>query len=72
MKKIDIHVHTRAKRGILRENNTTYATPEELITMYETLGIEKGVILPGIKVEHIYHVQSNEEVIDIVNKYPNN
>lgn len=70
MRKIDIHVHTRARRIINRlGTSSTYCTPEELLVKYEYLGIEKGVILPGANPECSYGCQSQEEVIDIVNEY---
>ena len=73
MKKIDIHVHTRMFKGVLRKGaKTTYASAEELIEMYKPLGIEKGVILPGGAVECALQLQSNEEVMAIVEKYPKN
>ena len=72
MKKIDIHVHTRMFKGILsKDGNTTYASPEELIEMYKQIGVEKGVILPGGAVECATQLQSNEEVIALVERYPN-
>jgi predicted TIM-barrel fold metal-dependent hydrolase len=71
LKKIDMHVHTIMRRGILRMGtNTTFATPEELSLMYERLGIEKGVILPEVNFECASHMQSNEDAIRIVEKYP--
>jgi len=69
--KIDIHVHTLNGNGIKRMGtNTTYATPEQLLVMYKKLGIQKGVILPSVNVECADRTQSNEDVIDIVRKYP--
>lgn len=71
MKKIDIHVHTKMFKGIPRkEGNTTYASPEELIEMYKPIGVEKGIILPGGAVECATQLQSNEEVMALVEKYP--
>ena len=71
MKKIDLHVHTIMKKGIMRMGtHTTFATPEELKAMYERLGIEKGVILPEINFECASHMQSNEDAYRIVQKYP--
>ena len=49
---IDIHVHTRRLKGFprtygtTRSDNTTYATPEEIIAAYDKTGIEMGCILP--------------------------
>jgi len=71
VKKIDIHVHTVSSRGIPRPyNGNTFCLPEELIAMYDTLGIEKGVISPIIKVEQSLEVNTNREIRDIVEKYP--
>lgn len=71
LKKIDLHVHTIIKKGIMRMGtNTTFATPEELMVMYDRLGIEKGVVLPEINVECASHLQSNEDAIRIVEKFP--
>lgn len=71
IKKIDIHSHVRTGSGIKRMGtNTTFATPEELIEMYKLMGIGKGVILPGINIECSDRIQSNEDVINIIEKYP--
>ncbi len=73
MKKVDIHVHTRMFKGIPRKGaNTTYASPEELIDIYEHLRVSKGVIMPGVIVECALQLQSNEEVMAIVDRYPDN
>jgi predicted TIM-barrel fold metal-dependent hydrolase len=71
MGKIDIHVHARVKKVTnFMGTDTSYATAEELLAMYEKLGIEKGVILPEVNPECATCIQSNEEVMDIVDKYP--
>lgn len=70
VKKVDIHVHSRMKRGIPRYNQTNFALPEELIKMYESLGVEKGVLLPGVRLEAAFQLQTNEDVLEIVEKYP--
>ncbi|HOJ11368.1 MAG TPA: hypothetical protein PK733_12350 [Clostridiales bacterium] len=71
MKKIDIHAHTRMYVGIPRMGtNSTFATPEQLIEHYKKLGVEKAVILPGVGIEYSDHIQSNEEVIALTEKYP--
>lgn len=71
MKKIDIHAHTRMTTGIPRiYQGKTFASPEQLIEHYKRLGIDKCVILPGVGVECCDHIQSNEEVIELVKKYP--
>ena len=70
MKKIDIHVHTRAVKGLTRiGTNSTYATPEELISMYDRIGVEKGVILPSQCPESSIRPQSHEDVMQIMGKH---
>lgn len=44
--KIDIHVHAVPSRFLLRKNGTGFPTPDELRTIYDKYGIEKGVLLP--------------------------
>lgn len=71
MKKIDIHVHATLKKVIdFAGTSTSYATAEELLTMYGKLGIGMGVILPEVHPECSNYIQSNEEALEIVNKYP--
>jgi predicted TIM-barrel fold metal-dependent hydrolase len=65
---IDIHVHTRRIPGFPRGGNRVYATPEQLIERYDTLQIEKGVLLPGVNPECSDTPQSNEEVIEVAEK----
>ncbi len=68
---IDIHVHTRDQRGPNRYGtDQTYATPDELIEMYDEVGIAKAVILPGVNPECAHVVQSNESAIEIAESYP--
>ena len=71
IRKIDIHTHVRTGTGIKRMGtDTTFATPEELIGMYKIMGICKGVILPGINIECSDRIQSNEDVIHVIENYP--
>ena len=71
VKKIDIHVHTVSSRGIPRKyNGNTFCLPEELIEMYEKIGVEKAVISPIIKVEQSIELNTNREIRDIAEKYP--
>lgn len=62
---IDIHVHTRKILGFTRGGTPTYTMPGELIERYDKLGIEKGILLPGVNPECAYVPQSNEEVLEI-------
>jgi len=71
VKKIDIHCHTISSRGIPRKyNGNTFCLPEELIEMYKIIGIEKSVISPIFKAEQSIEVNTNREIKDIVEKYP--
>jgi predicted TIM-barrel fold metal-dependent hydrolase len=68
---IDIHVHTRLRPGPPRRGrDESYASPEQLIEMYDEVGIEKAVILPGCNPECSHHVQGVAEVFEIVELYP--
>lgn len=67
---IDIHVHARKKPGQLRGGKQSYITPQQLIKRYDEIGIEKGVLLPGVNPECSVQIQSNEEVIEIAEIYP--
>ena len=70
---IDIHIHTNYWDGCPAMHSATpmiHASPEEIIREYDALGIEKGVILPNVNPEGNYEVQSNEEVLAIVEKHP--
>lgn len=67
---IDIHVHVRRVPGPMRNGKQAYATPEQLIARYDAVGIERGVLLPGVNPECAYMPQSNEEVIGISEEFP--
>lgn len=72
---IDIHVHTRRLKGFprtygtTRSDNTTYATPEEIIAAYDKTGIEMGCILPVCSPESALLPQCNEDVLELAEKY---
>lgn len=68
--KIDVHIHTVAKKGPERLGGGYFATPEELKRIYQRLGIQKGVILPLLQPECCVQMQSNEEAYDLVRRYP--
>ncbi len=67
---IDIHVHTRSVPGPPRLNGQTYATPAQLLARYDPLGIEAGVLLPGVCPECSFVPQSNQEILEICKQYP--
>ena len=70
-KKIDMHAHTIASRGIPNGPQGGYwPMPEELMEMYKELGIERSVLLPMICTEFYLETSTNREIRDIVAKYP--
>jgi len=73
VKKLDIHTHLYEIPMITRpKSGETYCTPQEMMAMYEKLGIERGVVLPEVNPECLLGVQSNEDILRIVEKYPDN
>lgn len=70
VKKIDIHVHTSWEDDMPRFNGSNYATPEELREMYDRMGIEFGVLLPGANPEGTFHYNTSGDCRRIANKYP--
>lgn len=65
---IDIHSHAYWKPAPFV---TSFFTPEELIEAHKKNGIEKGVLLPVVNCE-IYLPQTNEDILDMCEKYPDN
>ncbi len=63
---IDIRAHTYryAQKFVYR-----FCSPEQLIARYDELGIAKGVVQPIVSPE-IYLPQSNEDILDMAEKYP--
>jgi len=68
---IDIHVHLSATPTPSRaEGKANYATPEYLIRRDNVLGIERTVILPTTNPECANQIQSNEEALAVVERFP--
>ena len=63
---IDIHAHCYWERVPFSND---WPNPEELIEVYDKVGIEKGVLLPVVSPE-IYFPQSNEDILNMAAKYP--
>ena len=63
---IDIHAHAYWKHPPFP---VQFCTPEQVIERYDALGIEKGALLPIVSPE-IYLPQANEEILDMVEQYP--
>lgn len=72
VKKIDVHVHTMyfPDVSLPRPDGSNYATPAQLIAMYDAWGIEKGVLLPEITNECAYTQSTSEEVCMISRAHP--
>jgi predicted TIM-barrel fold metal-dependent hydrolase len=62
---IDIHAHAYRKLPPIY----SFSTPEQVIERYDTLGIEKGALLPIVSPE-IYLPQANEDILEMVEQYP--
>jgi predicted TIM-barrel fold metal-dependent hydrolase len=68
---IDIHVHTTPRRTLpYPGSDQCFATPWELIEMYDFAGIARGVLLPCTNPENVHTIQSNEEILDVWQRYP--
>lgn len=66
MKKIDMHMHCFKHCPIAyKETGLGMMISEEVIALYDEMGIEKGVILPIVNPECALSVQGNEEVEEI-------
>jgi predicted TIM-barrel fold metal-dependent hydrolase len=62
---IDIHCHAYRKLPPIY----SFQTAEQVIEVYDRLGIEKGAILPIVSPE-IYLPQANEDILEMVEQYP--
>lgn len=63
---IDIHAHAYWKPVPF---GAKFGTPEQIIEFYDEYDIEKGVLLPVVNCE-IYFPQTNEDILDMAEKYP--
>ncbi len=66
---IDIHAHAYLFDSPPQDGHITFCKAEEVLRRYDEMGIEKGVLLPLIGPE-VYLPQSNQEVLEICNRYP--
>jgi len=61
---IDIHVHTCRVPGFPRDwDRASYATPAELLAIFDRLGIERAAVLPGVSPECCHTPQSLEDIL---------
>ena len=66
MKKIDIHMHCFKHRPIpYMDNEFGTMISEEVIALYDEMGIEKGIILPLVSPECALCIQGNEEAEEL-------
>ena len=70
VKKIDIHVHTTTCPWPARFPSARFALPEELIAIYDKIGVEKGMIQPEICLEGGFHITTNYEAKCVADQYP--
>ena len=54
MKKIDMHIHAIPSPGPERLRHGTFPLPSEVRSMYDQVGIEKGVLMPLGAPEHMH------------------
>ena len=72
-KKIDVHAHVNAFGDLSPKYSfcdCTLVTPEKLLSAYDKLNIEKGVLLPIVSPEATVRIVTCEECLSVVQKYP--
>ena len=69
VKKIDIHAHASVSGWPSFAPTIPMVTPEQLIEMYDALGVEMGVLQP-LLTNTVYQPSSNYEMYQIAQKYP--
>lgn len=67
---IDIHSHAIMLNDPRQRAISRWTSPEELIAMWDELGIAQGVVLPLVHHEIGAILQTTENVLDIYNKWP--
>ncbi|MFP3903237.1 MAG: amidohydrolase family protein [Armatimonadota bacterium] len=69
---IDIHAHTTIYPREIRPlaPGKGIGTPDELVEIYDRVGIDRGCILPATQPEPRSAVQSNEDILQCAAKYP--
>ncbi|HRU06782.1 MAG TPA: amidohydrolase family protein [Candidatus Brocadiia bacterium] len=67
---IDCHEHIINKRGFLNPKGETVVLPEEMVAIMDAKGIDKACVLPLSSPETYHFVQSNEEVFEACDRFP--
>ncbi|MBO7761912.1 MAG: amidohydrolase family protein [Clostridia bacterium] len=73
IKKIDIHAHATAFAQYVPAYYSTgvkFPGAEDMISLYDKVNIEKGVLLPILSPEHQTTVMTNEGCMAIADQYP--
>ena len=73
VKKIDIHAHAVAFPQyvpIYHSTGTKFPSAEEMIDLYDKVGIERGVLLPIVSPEHQSTIMTTEATIALAEQYP--
>ncbi len=70
VKKIDMHAHAVSSHGYPHPGGDFWPMPEELIAMYEKMGIERAVLMPLITTEYYFESTTNREIKAMVDQYP--
>lgn len=67
VKKIDIHTHVRNSSD---KPESLKCTAEQLMEIYDAVGIEKAFQCPLVQIEREYVKDPNQEVAEVAEKYP--
>ena len=67
---IDIHSHSIMLSDPVQRAISRWTSPEELIAMWDEVGIAKGVVLPLVHHEVGAILQTTENALDMAAKYP--
>jgi len=63
---IDAHLHTVRRQGLPRnEAGDNYCSPEKLIEIMDSTGVDKGVLLPGVSPECRKQYSPTEDILEI-------
>lgn len=66
---IDMHVHAYLYPGPPQDGTTQFATPGQIVEVYDKHNIERGALMPLIGPE-FYLPQSNEEILETCRLFP--
>ncbi|MDH7567979.1 MAG: amidohydrolase family protein [Armatimonadota bacterium] len=67
---IDIHTHSIMLNDPRQRRISRWTSPEELLSMWDALGIDRGVVLPLVHHEIGAILQTSENVLDMYARWP--